>query len=71
VAAAATVIGLSLLAIVAVLIIGAAGATLDVNLFTTIRLIPLIGFPIGILLIFGLIIAIAVRRSREARDASR
>jgi hypothetical protein len=71
VAAAATVLGLSVIALVAVLIISGTGATLDQTLFSTLRLIPLIGMPIGALLILGFVIASSTRRLREARDAGR
>jgi hypothetical protein len=71
VAAAATVIGLSVLALIAVLIIAGTGAQLDQSLFTTVRLIPLIGLPIGALLIVAFVIATGVRRQREVRDAGR
>ncbi|MBI5160917.1 MAG: hypothetical protein HY996_05830 [Micrococcales bacterium] len=75
--AAAAVIGLSLLAIVVVLILGAAGADLSADLWTVVRLLPLVGFPIGLLLLIAFILVSGTRRMRAAsaqpdpRDARR
>lgn len=64
---AATVIGLSVLAIIAVLIGSAAGADPRTPPWPTIITLPLIAFPLGILLILAFVVTSAVRRGREAR----
>ena len=66
---AAAIIGLSLLAIVAILLAGAAGLSTGPGNWVTIALLPLIGLPIGLLLIIAFIVVSAVRRSREARSS--
>jgi hypothetical protein len=71
VVAAATVLGLSVIALIVVLILAGTGANPGQSFFSTLRLIPLIGMPIGALLILGFVIASSTRRLREARDAQR
>lgn len=66
---AATVIGLSVVAIVGVLIAGAARVDVSQLPWPAVITLPLVGFPVGILLILAFFITSAVRRSREARDA--
>jgi hypothetical protein len=70
VAAAATVIGISVIVLIVVLVLAGTHA-LPESLSVTLRLIPFIGFPIGALLILGFVIASSTRRLREARDAGR
>jgi hypothetical protein len=64
---AATVIGLSVLAFVAVLLAGLAGVKPDSGVWPVIVLLPLIGLPIGFLLMVAIIIINAVKRARQAR----
>ena len=66
---AATVILLSVLAILGVLIAGAARVDVSQTPWPAVITLPLIGFPLGILLILAFFVTSAVRRSREARDA--
>ncbi len=63
------VIGLSLLAIVAVLIAGAAGIATGSGIWVTVSILPLIGLPIGLLLLIAFIVVSAVKRSRQNRSA--
>jgi uncharacterized membrane protein len=65
----ASAIGLSLVAIFAVLIAGGASVDLGEGLWPTIRLVPLVGFPIGFILIFALLITSLVRRGNATKDA--
>ena len=66
---AAAVIGLSLLAIAAILIASAAGVATGSGIWITVAVLPLIGLPIGLLLIIAFIVVNAVRRSRDARSS--
>ncbi len=66
---AAAVIGLSVLAILAVLIAGAAGISTGTGIWVAIALLPLIGLPVGLLLIIAFIVVNAVNRSRHARSS--
>ncbi|WP_210479554.1 hypothetical protein [Naasia sp. SYSU D00948] len=66
---AAAVIGLSVLAILAVLIAGALGVSTGSGIWVTIALLPLIGLPIGLMLIIAFIVVSAVNRSRQARSS--
>lgn len=74
---AAAVIGVSLLALVVVLILGAVRADLGAGVFPVLALLPLIGFPIGVLFLIAFIIVSGTRRMRAAerprnpRDAGR
>jgi heme A synthase len=64
---AATVIGLSVLAFVAVLLAGLAGVQTSSGVWPVIVLLPLVGLPIGFLLMVALIVLNAVKRARQAR----
>lgn len=68
----AAAIGLSLLAIVITLVTRLLGQTdYDGGIWAFILVLPLVGFPIGFLLLIVLIILTAVRRGRAARDAGK
>jgi hypothetical protein len=69
VTAAATVLGLSVLALIVVLVLAATGVQLGGQAFAVLTLLPLIGMPIGVLLIIAFMVAVGTRRSRESRDA--
>ncbi|MEF2976744.1 hypothetical protein [Subtercola sp. YIM 133946] len=60
----ATIIGLSILCMLAAFVSGIAHFTL----VPVILVFPLFGLPIGVLLILALLITNAVRRTREARS---
>ena len=70
----AAVVGLSILAIVA-LMIGtltgaAAGDGISQGIWPLVIMLPRFGLPIGFALLIALLIVTAVRRSREARAGS-
>jgi hypothetical protein len=68
----AGVVGLSILAFVAIIIGTAAGAGNDGGfgrgLWPVVFWLPYVGLPLGVLLIIGLVVTSAIRRSREARE---
>ena len=67
----ASAIGLSVLAIIAILAgTGLGVRDFDEGIWPVIIILPNIGFPIGILLLVALVIVSARRKSRAARDAS-
>ncbi|MFK4730887.1 hypothetical protein ROT00_14455 [Agromyces mediolanus] len=67
-------VGLSVLCIFAVLIATAAGAGADDGfsrgVWPVVFFVPVVGLPLGFLLLVVLLIVNAVRRSREARTGS-
>jgi F0F1-type ATP synthase assembly protein I len=69
----AAAIGLSIACFLAVIIGTAAGVTADqfvtVPPWPTIRILPLIGLPLGAILLVALIVISSLRRGREAKDA--
>ncbi|WP_411698401.1 hypothetical protein [Conyzicola sp.] len=66
----ASAIGLSVLAIIAILAgTGLGVRDFDEGIWPVIIILPNIGFPIGILLLVLLVIVSARRKSRAARDA--
>ena len=65
----ASSIGLSLIAIFATLIAGAMSVDLSSGAWPTVVLLPLIGFPIGFILIFVLLTMSIIKRGRAAKDA--
>jgi hypothetical protein len=65
---AATVVGLSILAMIAVFVAGLAKVNTGQGVWVAVALLPLLGLPIGILLMIGAIIVNAVRRARSARS---
>jgi hypothetical protein len=67
----AGIIGLSLLAIVALFIAGAAGVVTNTGIWPSVVVLPLIGLPIGLLLIVVFLIISTMRRRRLAQDAGR
>lgn len=64
-AVAVSVIGLSVLSILTTLLLVFFGVT---ELPVLLAQLPLIGLPVGFLMIIALLIAAIIRRSREARD---
>jgi uncharacterized membrane protein len=69
---ALAIIIISIIAIFAVLIAGGVGLTkaqAQEGIWPTVTLLPLVGLPIGFILIFVLIITNMRRRSRESREA--
>ncbi len=64
-AMAVSVIGLSVLSILTTLLLVFFGVT---ELPVLLAQLPLIGLPVGFLLIIALLVAAIIRRSREARD---
>ncbi len=64
-AMAVSVIGLSVLSILTTLLLVFFGVT---DLPVLLAQLPLIGLPVGFLMIIALLITAIIRRSREARD---
>ena len=64
-AMAVSVIGLSVLSILTTLLLVFFGVT---DLPVLLAQLPLIGLPVGFLMIIALLISAIIRRSREARD---
>jgi hypothetical protein len=66
----ASAIGLSVLAIIAILAgTGLGVRDFDEGIWPVIIILPNIGFPIGIILLVVLVVVSARRKSRAARDA--
>jgi len=66
----ASSVGLSILAFVAIIVGTAAGVTdFGTGAWPVVFVLPLVGLPIGLVLIIVLIIVSGLRRGREARDA--
>ncbi len=69
----ASAIGLSIICFLVVIIATAAGVSSDDFVTTapwpTIRVLPLIGLPLGAILLVALIVISSLRRGREAKDA--
>jgi len=67
----ASAIGLSILAIIAILVgTGVGVRDFDEGIWPVIIMLPNIGFPLGIILLVVLVVVSARRKSRAARDAS-
>ncbi|MFT4030286.1 MAG: multidrug ABC transporter ATPase [Protaetiibacter sp.] len=64
----ATIVGLSILSIIAVMIGAGLGATMSEGAWPTIAFVGYIGLPIAFLLIVAFLILSTVRRRRLARD---
>jgi hypothetical protein len=67
----ASSIGLSLLAIVAIIIGQLAGANTREGIWLTVLVLPPIGLVLGVLLLIAFMVVSAIRRSRAARDAGK
>jgi formate/nitrite transporter FocA (FNT family) len=66
----ASAIGLSILAIIAILVgTGVGVRDFDEGVWPVIIMLPNIGFPLGIILLVVLVVVSARRKSRAARDA--
>ena len=62
-----TVVGLSLLAIVALLIANAAQVSTGEGLWVVVAVLPLVGLPLAVLLMIAFILVSAISRSRQSR----
>jgi len=62
-----TVVGLSLLAIVALLIASAAQVSTGEGLWVVVAVLPLVGLPLAVLLMIAFILVSAISRSRQSR----
>ncbi len=67
----ASAIGLAVLAIIAIIIAGAAGVNTREGLWLTVLVLPPVGLVLGVVFIITLVIVSAVRRTRAARDAGK
>jgi hypothetical protein len=67
----ASILGLSILAIIAVLIGYGTKLNNGAGIWQIVDLLPGIGLPIGFVLIVVLLVMTAVRRTRAAKDASK
>lgn len=66
----AAAVGLSILAFAAVIIGTAVGVRdFDEGMWPSVIMLPLIGLPIGFVLMIALLVLSAVRRGRETKDA--
>jgi hypothetical protein len=66
----ASAIGLSIIAIIAVIAGTGFGVTdFDEGVWPVLIVLPSIGLPLGLLLLIALVIVIVVRKSRAAKDA--
>ena len=66
----ASAIGLSILAIIAILVgTGVGVRDFDEGIWPVVIMLPNVGFPIGIILLVALVLVSARRKSRAARDA--
>jgi len=65
----ASSIGLAVICIFAILIASFANVDFTVGAWPVIRILPLVGLPIGFLMLIALIIISGLRRGREAKDA--
>lgn len=65
----AAVIGLSIVAFIAALIAKTAGVDFSTGVWPTVLVLPLVGLPIGVILIIALLVVSSIRRVRESRDA--
>jgi len=65
-------IGMSILALLVVMIASLAGGVdLSVGVWPVIAVLPLVGLPIGIVFMITLFIVSAIRRGRESKDAAK
>lgn len=62
---AVVVIGLSILSILATLVLSATGAT---EIPVLLAQLPLLGLPLGFLIVIAMLIGAIIRRSKENRD---
>jgi hypothetical protein len=62
-----TVVGLSLLAIVALLIANATDVSTGEGLWVVVAVLPLVGLPLAVLLMIAFILVSAISRSRQSR----
>lgn len=62
---AVVIIGISILSILATLILSATGAT---EIPVLLAQLPLLGLPLGFLIVIAMLISAIIRRSKENRD---
>jgi hypothetical protein len=67
---AASSIGLAIIAIIALLIAGAARIDISQGVWPTVFVLPPIGLTLGLIFAITFIIVSAIRRTRAARDAA-
>ena len=67
----ATIVGLSLIAIVATMIASGSGAEMSGGIWPTLVLVGYLGLPLAFLLIVVFLVVTTVRRRRLARDGER
>ena len=65
----ASCLGLSIIAIIALFIGRAAGATMSDGIWPTVAVLPLIGLPLGLILMIVYIVTSSIRRTRDSRNA--
>ena len=65
----AAAIGLSLIALILIVVAGAIRADITTGIWPIILVLPLPGSSIAVLLLIALLVVTAVRRSQAARDA--
>jgi hypothetical protein len=68
----AAAVGLSILAFLAVIIgtgVGLKAADFSGGIWPVVFFLPLVGLPLGLILIIALIVTSGIRRGREAKDA--
>jgi uncharacterized membrane protein (DUF485 family) len=66
----ASSLGLTILAIIALIIAGSAGVDTTVAPWLTITLFPAVGLTFAVGLIIAIVVVSAIRRTRAARDAA-
>jgi heme/copper-type cytochrome/quinol oxidase subunit 2 len=66
----ASSLGLSVLAIIAIVIAGMAGVNTREGVWLTVLVLPPIGLIFGVIFIIAFVVVSAIRRSRAARDAA-
>jgi NhaP-type Na+/H+ or K+/H+ antiporter len=70
--AAASVVGLGVVCIVIILVAALSGhGNSNEGIWPTVSLLPVIAFPIGILLVIGWVVVSIIRRTRETRSTTR
>jgi hypothetical protein len=68
----ASAVGLSILAFLAIIIgtgVGLKAADFSAGIWPVVFVLPLVGLPVGLVLLIALVIISGIRRGREAKDA--
>jgi hypothetical protein len=66
----ASALGLTILAILAVIIAASAGVDTNVGMWLTLKVFPGVGLTFAVGLIIAIVVVSAIRRTRAARDAA-